>query len=238
MANNTTVTPVTLPLRDRAEAGRLLGAALEVHRGPDLLVLALPRGGVCVAAEVARVLESALDLMIVRKLGVPPHPELAMGAIGSGGVRVMNQDVIEALGIGPDVVDAVAEREQRELERRERVYRGARAPLCLRGRTVLLVDDGLATGATMRAAVRAAAAQQPAALLAAVPVATVAARDALLGEVDELTCLATPAHFGVVGRWYQSFPQISDAEVRGLLGAAWHRGAMNQEPPTEARVTP
>jgi putative phosphoribosyl transferase len=209
--------------RDRSEAGRVLAASLSAYAGrPDVLILALPRGGVPVAFEVARVLQAPLDLFIVRKLGVPGQEELAMGAIASGGVRVINQEVVEALHIPDTIVDAVAVDEQRELARREVMYRGHRSPPDVRGRSVILVDDGLATGSTMRAAVRALRQQNPARLIVAVPTASPETCAAFADEVDEIICALTPEPFYAVGLWYENFSQTSDEEVRALLESAAH----------------
>ena len=186
----------------------------------DVLVLALPRGGVPVAFEVAHALRAPLDVFIVRKLGVPGHDELAMGAIATGGVRVLNEDVVGALGLSAKVIDAVAAREERELERRERIYRGARTPPEVRERTVILVDDGLATGSTMRAAVAALRKQRPARIVVAVPVAAPETCEEFKTEVDETVCAATPRMFNGVGRWYEDFSQTSDDEVHELLTQA------------------
>lgn len=208
--------------RDRADAGRVLAQRLTGYANrADVLVLALPRGGVPVAFEVAEALDVPLDIFIVRKLGVPGHEELAMGALATGGVRVVNDDVVSQLGLSDAVIDAVAVQEEKELERRERAYRGARAAPDVRGRTVILVDDGLATGATMRAAAAALRKQQPARLIVAVPVAASQTCDDLRTEVDEIVCGATPEPFLGVGRWYRDFSQTTDEEVRRLLGQAW-----------------
>jgi putative phosphoribosyl transferase len=215
------VTAVQLPFDDRVAAGRLLADAMRGYRDrDDLLVLALPRGGVPVAAQVADALNAPLDLMLVRKLGVPGQPELAMGAIATGGVQVLNPDIVRALGISDHTIDRVAQVEGRELDRRARAYRGDRPPPTLRGTCVVLIDDGLATGATMRAAVAAARAQHPAELVVAVPVASAEALDLIEPTVDDLVCLAAPEPFLGVGRWYAAFPQTSDAEVRALLTEA------------------
>ena len=204
--------------RDRREAGRLLGAHLSAYANlPDVLVLALPRGGVPVAAEVARALGAPLDVFVVRKLGVPGHEEYALGAIATGGVRVLNEEVLQALRIPDRVIDALAGREQEELARRERVYRGHRPPLDVRGRTVILVDDGLATGATMHAAIRALRQQQPARIVVAVPTAAPQTCDELKSEVDDVICATTPDPFYAVGLWYEDFSQTTDEEVRELL---------------------
>jgi putative phosphoribosyl transferase len=204
--------------RDRREAGRLLAAQLSAYASrPDVLVLALPRGGVPVAAEVVRALGAPLDVFVVRKLGVPGHEEFALGAIATGGVRVLNDDVVQALRIPDRVIDAVAAKEQEELARRERLYRGDRPPLDVRGRTVILVDDGLATGATMHAAIKALRQQQPARIVVAVPTASPETCDELKREVDEVICATTPDPFYAVGLWYEDFSQTTDEEVRELL---------------------
>ncbi len=208
---------------DRAEAGRVLARELASYAGrPDVLVLALPRGGVPVAYEVAHSLGVPLDLFLVRKLGVPGHEELAMGAIASGGVRVVNQEVVEALGIPEYIIDEVVSDELRELARRGQQYRGDRPPPGVRGRTVILVDDGLATGSTMRAAVRALRQQGPARIIVAVPTAARETCRALEAEVDEIICAITPEPFYAVGLWYEDFSQTADEEVRMLLQSAAH----------------
>jgi len=204
--------------RDRAHAGQLLAAELEEYSGrDDLVVLALPRGGVPVAFEVARGLGAPLDVFPVRKLGVPGHEELAVGAIGPGGVRVTNPLVVAEAQISEDQLDAIAELESRELLRQERLYRGERPPLELQGRTVILVDDGLATGASMRAAAVAAAAQEPREVVVAVPVAAESTVRELRQEVDRVVCLLTPPRFLAVGAWYEDFGPVDDDEVRRLL---------------------
>ena len=204
--------------RDRAHAGGVLAAALAryAHRR-DVIVLALPRGGVPVGCEVARALGVPLDVFVVRKLGVPGHEELAMGAIAPGGVRLLNEDVVALAGVSEEAIDEVAAREAAEIRRRERVYRGDRGPPDLRGRTVILVDDGLATGASMRAAAAAVRRQGPAWVVVAVPAAAADTCETLRGEVDELVCLMTPEPFHAVGLWYEDFSQTSDEEVRQLL---------------------
>jgi putative phosphoribosyl transferase len=207
--------------RDRMEAGRLLAAKLARYANrPDVAVLALPRGGVPVAFEVARILHAPLDIFLVRKLGLPGYEELAMGAIATGGVRVLNEDVVRALGISEDVIESVAAQEHQELERRERIYRGSRPPLDVRGRVVILVDDGLATGSTMRAAVAALRRQAPAWIIVAVPVGARETCDELRAEADEVACLRTPEPFRAVGLWYEDFSQTTDQEVHELLERA------------------
>jgi predicted phosphoribosyltransferase len=209
----------TQPFVDRAEAGELLAEKLSAYRDrDDVVVLALPRGGVPVAREVARRLRVPLDVYVVRKLGVPGHEELAMGAIATGGVRLLNHDVVDALGIPMHVIDAVAAREQQELERREQAYRGGRGPIALTNKTVILVDDGLATGATMRAAVMAARQQQPARVIVAVPVGAISTCADLAAEADDVVCVRTPDPFVAVGLWYRDFTPTTDHEVRSLLG--------------------
>jgi len=207
--------------RDRREAGRALAAKLAAyaHR-PDVLVLALPRGGVPVAYDVARALGAPLDVFIVRKLGIPGHEELAMGAVATGGVRVLNEQVVHALNIPDHVIDAVTASEQQELARRERLYRGDRPPPDVRGRTVTLVDDGLATGASMHAAIAALRRQQPAHIVVAVPIAAPETCDALRAEVDDVVCAITPEPFHAVGLWYDDFSQTTDEEVGDLLARA------------------
>ncbi len=215
----------TLPFADRTEAGQRLAKALSAYAGrQDLLVLALPRGGVPVAWEVAQALGAELDLMIVRKLGVPWQPELALGAIASRGARVLNQDVVSTLGLSEQAIEEIVRKEAQELARRERAYRGERPFPEVYGRTVILVDDGLATGATMRAAVAALKQLQPTAIVVAVPVAPPETVAKLREEVDEVVCLATPENFYAVGQWYVDFSQISDEEVRKLLAKAWRQG--------------
>jgi putative phosphoribosyl transferase len=207
--------------RDRRDAGKRLAELLRAYaQRPDVLVLALPRGGVPVAYEVARALNAPLDVFIVRKLGVPGHEEAAMGAIASGGIRVLNNDVIRALHIPQQVVEKVTAREQRELERREQLYRDDRPAPDVKGRTVILIDDGLATGATMRAALQALRHQRPARLIVAVPVAAPSACRELLDEADDVICARTPEPFFGVGWWYQHFEQASDQEVHNLLAQA------------------
>jgi predicted phosphoribosyltransferase len=203
---------------DRAEAGRQLAEWLRHYaERPDAIVLALPRGGVPVGYEVAHALDLPLDVFLVRKLGVPGRPELAMGAIASGGVLVLNPDVVVALRIPAQVIDGVAAREKPELERRARDYRNGRSEPDVRGRTVILVDDGLATGSTMRAAVAAVRRRGAARIVVAVPVGAPEACAEFRLEVDEFVCLLTPEWFAAVGEWYEDFSQTTDDEVRNLL---------------------
>jgi putative phosphoribosyl transferase len=205
---------------DRREAGKRLGHALLRLTGEQPVVLALPRGGVPVAYEIARLLGTPLEVFIVRKIGVPGHREVAIGALASGGIQVLDGDLIRKLGVSPPAVDAVIAEEMRELARREELYDAAYAPPMLRGRTVILVDDGFATGLTMRAAVQAARKQQPARIVVAAPVG---ARDAvamLETVADEVVCLRVPEPFVAVGLWYERFGQTTDEEVRELLARA------------------
>lgn len=207
---------------DRQDAGRALAAHLGAYANrPDVLVLALPRGGVPVAFEVAAALAAPLDVFLVRKLGVPGQEELAMGAIASGGVRVLVESVIHQLAIPPSAVEAATERESRELERRIRDYRGDRPKPEVAGRTVILVDDGIATGASIRAAIVALRAMRPARLVVAVPVAAPETCAALAPLVDDIVCALTPEHFIAVGLWYEDFSPTTDKEVRALLAEAW-----------------
>ncbi|MCW3018662.1 MAG: hypothetical protein JWN10_970, partial [Solirubrobacterales bacterium] len=203
--------------RDRADAGRQLAEQLGHFAGrDDVVVLGLPRGGVPVAFEIAQALDAPLDVFLVRKLGVPGHEEFAFGAIATGGVRVLNKQVLEQLAIPAEWVEAIDAKERRELERRERVYRGDRPPPDFADRIAMLVDDGLATGATMLAAVRAVRLDDPAEVVVAVPVADPEVCGALRSEADEVVCLLTPERLGAVGLWYEDFSQITDEEVREL----------------------
>lgn len=207
--------------RDRRHAGRELATLLSHYAGrDDVLVLALPRGGVPVAFEVAQALNVPLDIFLVRKLGVPGHEELAMGAIASGDVRVLNHDIVQRLGIGSATIDVVAAREQTELQRREQAYREGRAAPAVTGKTVIVIDDGLATGSTMRAAIMALRRLHPARLVIAAPVAAPSTCDELGSEADEIVCASTPEPFAGVGRWYDDFDQTTDDEVRTLLAQA------------------
>jgi putative phosphoribosyl transferase len=207
--------------RDRAHAGRCLGSLLSGYaRRDDVVVLALARGGVPVGLEIARMLGAPLEVFVVRKLGVPGHEELAFGALASGGVRVLNQDVVRQLGLRSNLIDAISDRERGELERRERLYRGERLPIALSGRTVIVVDDGLATGASMRAAIAAVRVQAPARIVVAVPTAAAETCSLLRTEVDELVSPLTPEKFQAVSLWYDYFEQLTDADVRELLEKA------------------
>jgi predicted phosphoribosyltransferase len=207
--------------RDRRDAGRQLAAKLRdyAHRD-DVLVLALPRGGVPVGYEVAQALHAPLDVFLVRKLGLPGRPELAIGAISSGGIRVLNNEAIVGLGIPDEVIDKVSAEEEIELGRREQEYRGNRPPPDVRGRTVILVDDGLATGSSMRAAIQALRKSQPARIVVAVPVGSPEICAEFETEADDAVCAVTPEPFYAVGLWYGDFSQTSDEEVRELLERA------------------
>lgn len=207
--------------RDRSDAGKYLATKLSQYKErKDVLVLALPRGGVPVAFEVAQALRVPMDIFLVRKLGVPGHEELAMGAIATGGVRVLNEDTIDYLGIPSDVIDSIAATELKELQRRERVYRGKRPQPNVKGKAVILIDDGLATGSTIRAAAQALRRQQPARIIVAVPVSAPQTCDEYRIGVDEIICAVTPEPFLGVGRWYLDFSQTTDEEVRDLLQGA------------------
>ncbi|MRR17457.1 MAG: phosphoribosyltransferase [Deltaproteobacteria bacterium] len=207
--------------QDRADAGVYLAEQLQKYAGkPDTIVLGLPRGGVVVAYEVARGLGLPLDVFLVRKLGVPGYEELAMGAIASGGVQVINQDVLRSIRISESRIQEIAAKETEELKRREQVYRRKRGPLVIKGWTVILVDDGLATGATMRAAVEALGKLGPRKIVVAVPVASVEACAEFRAAVDEIVCGITPAQFHAVGAWYEDFSQTTDQEVIQLLREA------------------
>jgi predicted phosphoribosyltransferase len=207
--------------RDRRQAGRFLAEKLGSYADrPDVLVLALPRGGVPVAFEVAQALGAPLDVFLVRKLGVPGHEELAMGALATGDVCVLNEDVIQTLDIPERIINAVAMQARRELMRREQAYRGDRPPPEIRGRTIILVDDGLATGSTMRAAVAALRQQQPARIVVAVPLGSPNTCTELRDEADEVVCALTPEPFHAVGMWYEDFSQTTDEEVHELLARA------------------
>jgi predicted phosphoribosyltransferase len=219
---------INMPMRfhDRAEAGQQLAARLQDYAGrPDVIVLALPRGGVPVAYEVARGLQAPLDVFVVRKLGMPGHEEYAIGALASGGVRLINEQAVALHGLDPREIDRVAAAEQTELERRERSYRGERPFPDLRGKTVILVDDGLATGSTMRAAVEALRLEGPNKIVVAVPVSAADTCFAFHGVADDIVCIMTPEPFYAVGLWYEDFSQTTDEEVHELLDRARARAA-------------
>ena len=209
---------MAIPFRDRTEGGRKLAVRLAKYANrPGVLVLALPRGGVPVAVEVAKALNAPLDVFLVRKLGVPGNEELAMGAIASGGVQVLNRDVVDKLRISRQTIDAAAAREMKELARRERLYRGERPAPSVRRRIVILVDDGLATGSTMHAAVAALRKLHPAKVIVAVPTAAADTCEEFKAEVDEIVCVETPEPFYSVGTWYENFSQVTDSQVREML---------------------
>jgi putative phosphoribosyl transferase len=207
--------------KDRYDAGRILAGQLEKYKDRrDVIVLALPRGGVPVACEVSRALNAPLDIFLVRKLGVPGQEELGMGAIATGGVRVLNDELIRQLRIPPNVIDAITESEQQEIERRAHLYRGEKPAADVRGRTVIVVDDGLATGSTMLAALSALRQLQPERLVVAVPVAPPETCESVRAYADEVVCSQTPDPFRSVGSWYRGFDQTTDEEVRDLLKRA------------------
>ena len=207
--------------RDRTEAGQVLASKLTKYLNQvNTVILALPRGGVPVAYEIGKELGLPVDIFVVRKLGVPGHEELAMGAIASGGVRHINRDVVDQLRIDSETIDVASRREQKEIERREQLYRGQRPPVDVRNKTVILVDDGLATGSTMRAAIAALRQHRPARIVVAVPAAAPQTCSEIADEVDEIICAATPEPFYAVGQWYQEFSQTTDEEVRDLLARA------------------
>jgi putative phosphoribosyl transferase len=221
--------------RDRYQAGRILGRKLRPYaHQAGMLVLGLPRGGVPVAFQVASALDAPLDVFLVRKLGVPGYEELALGAIATGGVRVISQELLEAFGVSEDELDRLIAREERELARREHRYRGTRPPPRIHGRTIILVDDGLATGATMRAAVAAIREQEPARVVVAVPLAPPETVEELAREVDDLVCVLSPHPFYAVGLGYESFPQTSDEEVQQLLERADRRSLSHVMPTRHA----
>jgi predicted phosphoribosyltransferase len=219
----------TRRFRDRTEAGRLLAERLRDYAGrDDVIVLALPRGGVPVGYEVAQALGAPLDIFVVRKLGVPGHEELAMGAVATGGLLVLDEGLVQALRIPEHELQRVVDAELRELERRDAAYRGDREPPDLVGKTVILVDDGLATGSTMQAAALAVQKKNPARIVVAVPVAAEETCDAFRDVVDEVVCGVTPRPFRAVGLWYEDFSQTSDDEVRELLARAAERAAASR----------
>jgi len=222
--------------KDRTQAGKLLARELREYTGrADAVVLALPRGGVPVAFAIAQRLGIELDILLVRKLGLPGHEEYAMGAVGGGGVRVLQPGVPGLMGVSAEQVEAVTQRELAELQRRERAYRGAREALALSGRTAILVDDGVATGSTMLAAIRVARGLGPDELVLAVPVAPPQTLAVLEREVDRLVCLSAPPLFRSVGQWYDAFDQTGDEEVQDLLADAWHARTAERQQPKEDR---
>ncbi len=222
---------------NRTEAGRRLAMLLRGYTNrKNVIVLGIPRGGVPVAFEVARTLKAPLDVLVLRKLGVPGHEELGFGAIASGGIRALNPEVVEALRISSWDIERVTEREVKELKRREYAYRGRRPALNVKGRTVILVDDGIATGSGMRAAVNALRQMTPAQIVIAVPVAPASTCDHLRGEVDDLICLATPEPFYGVGQFYYDFSQVSDQEVNELLDRAAREIDKEDQPSTEIAI--
>lgn len=216
---------VELIFRDRADAGRRLAEELRGYAGrDDVVVLALPRGGVPVGRRIADALGAPLDVLLVRKLGAPFQPELALGAVATGGIRILNQELLGQVRVPDEEMEEVTARERAELERREQAYRGDREPLPVEGRTVILVDDGVATGSTLRAAIRSLRERAPARIVAAVPVAPAESSASLAEEVDELVCVLTPASFFGISQWYERFPQLSDDEVRELLAGDAREG--------------
>jgi putative phosphoribosyl transferase len=207
--------------RNRTEAGQKLALKLQAYSGqPDVVVLALPRGGVPVGCEVAKALRAPIDVFVVRKLGVPWNPELAMGAVATGGVRILEEETVRSLAIPSEEIARIAAQEERELERRERSYRGVNAPLPVAGKRVILVDDGIATGSTMRAGVVALRRLQPARVVIAVPVAPRVTCMMLRKVADEVVCVIEAEDFFAIGEWYEDFSQLSDDEVRSLLGSS------------------
>jgi predicted phosphoribosyltransferase len=228
MALDMQARPFVARFRDRRDAGRWLAEALQPLAGPDAVVLGLPRGGIPVAYEIARALDAPLDVFVVRKLGAPGEEELAVGAVASGGLLVLAREVVTALGLGRSAIERLVQRAQAELRRSERLYRALLPPIELAGRTAIVVDDGLATGASLRAAVRALRARRVGRLIAAVPVGPADVCADLAAEADRMICGFTPEDFTAVGIWYERFGQVSDAEVCDLLAAArreWHRPA-------------
>lgn len=225
-------------LPNRTEAGRRLAALLRNYANrKDVTVLGIPRGGVPVAFEVARTLKAPLDVLVLRKLGVPGHEELGFGAIASGGIRALNPEILGALRISPSDVELITAREAKELKRREQAYRGRRPALDVKGRTVVLVDDGIATGSGMAAAIDALRQMKPARIVIAVPVAPASTCDHLRGGVDELICLAMPEPFYGVGQFYYDFSQVSDQEVNQLLDRAEREIDSQNQPTAEIAVT-
>lgn len=214
--------------RDRITAGRHLATRLKAYQNrPNTLVMALPRGGVPVAYKVAQALNLPLDICLVRKLGVPGHPELALGEIASGGIRILNDDILSGRNISEETLERVTTTELRELRRRDRVYRGDRPQPVIRDQTIILIDDGIATGATMRAAIAVLKAQRPQKIIVAIPVAPLDTFQALSAEADQVICLATPNPFYALGFWYENFAQVTDDEVRQLLEQQAHNTRMS-----------
>ncbi len=210
--------PMETRFCNRTEAGKLLASKLTQYANhPDVLILGIPHGGVTVAVEVAKALHAPLDICLVRKLGVPGHPELAIGAIAAGGFQVLNEELLDWMRISGHTIAEVADRELQELEHHDRLYRGDRLPLNIRDRIVIVVDDGLSTGAMMRAAIGVLKPQQPQRIIIAVPVAPLDTCNELRTEVDEVVCLITPEQFGGIGLWYEDFAQTTDDEVCELL---------------------
>ncbi|MBI4474951.1 MAG: phosphoribosyltransferase [Acidobacteria bacterium] len=206
---------------DRADAGRILASKLTAYKGrPDVVIFALPRGGIPVAYEIGKAIGAPIDVFVVRKLGVPGQEELAMGAIATGDIRIINYEVVNQLGITQEAIDAVTDQQREELRRREQLYRGGRPQREVRGQSVILVDDGIATGSTMRAAIAALRQLGPARIVVAVPVAAPETCQQIGGEVDEIICAATPEPLFSIGQWYKRFEQTTDDEVRDLLGRA------------------
>jgi putative phosphoribosyl transferase len=230
--------------RDRTDAGLALAERFAGLSGEDCIVLALPRGGLPVAAEVARALHAPLDILNVRKLGVPFQPELAMGAVSTGGVRVLNDEVISSANISKDQVELATSRERMEIERREQLYRGGRPAPEIAGRTAIIVDDGIATGATVRAAIAVVRAQKPRRIVLGVPVAAASTVKELSADVDQIICVIAPEDMFAIGLWYDQFPQLTDADVRAFLtGVSSSRdssaaGAASPAPPAEAPARP
>lgn len=214
-----------IAFRNRQEAGQLLAKKLEVFAdSPDTIILALPRGGAPVALEAARALNLPMDVLVVRKLGLPGYEELALGAIASGGAIVLNKELVQQLKIGDELIEQVAAREERELERRESAFRADKPFPCIQNRNVILIDDGIATGSTMRAAIRAVRQHGAKFVVVATPVAPMSVAREMQREADEFVAVATPQHFGAVGEWYWDFSQTTDEEVRACLLAAAHLG--------------
>lgn len=220
---------------DRRDAGRKLAAALGTQSDADTVVLALPRGGVPVAYEVACAIGAPLDVFVVRKLGVPGHEELAMGALASGGLIVLNDDIVQELQISAEVIADVAQAETHELTRREQAYRAGRPPLNVADKTAIVIDDGLATGATMRAAIRALRKGTPRQIIVAVPIAAPETCAEISSEADETVCAVTPQPFRSVGLWYRDFSETRDDEVRELLAKAWHAEPARTQAPIDVR---